>query len=1145
VRLWRSVLIRIFAHSAPQSQEFVSGLPGRLLPYSTLAGVTAGLSGIHTGYAMRRHESALATVGLLGAQLLSRFDSVVRVATATNWLPARDAAERSRAINLGAMEWCSSHQCPRLPGIGLPLYIVTSLLVALIPPLLILLISRRLIVAPVGGAPERLAWNRKWRQFFAWAAIVVLALGIAATCLRIAYGNGVPIIAGYLTGVAGGQWLVAALTGVLLLRVSLALGGEGAGASWARVRTFLGRHSLQVALAVGYFVFVMAVPITREQTLDALRLIDFSSTAGISSFGFLVSSTLLLVLVLYESGLRIEAEEASRPASGKTAISPRKWRVVGLAVFTVGAVGLLSHALGTGLAILGLLLLLLAALESMKPVDPTAATTLLVKDTEPMEGIVAYVEAAPSQFVGFIAVIPVLTLSGAILIAIFDVLIMENARLAQVSGLLPGLVLLGWVSYVLMARRSARVHLLTSGHTTIPRQVWLLVPVMLLALALVLTQLPPGTRLTAVASVSLALLALGYLIRVFFGIGVVNSVALPSSPGWSVPTAFGAGIAILFVMHADPINASRVVGSVGLINLAAAAFAGLFFLLALASNRHRPPAALLWLGLQRLPVVTLLLAWSILAAITAPRDLNTVRLLARTEAGPGPLLEDAFQAWLSAQPEFTRVGSGFGTRKDVASHAVPLVLVASHGGGIRAAYWTALVMDCVVGVSVASTGQNADWLLDHPGSTCSDRRRTPAAARTAAGRVFLASGVSGGAVGLVAYAQEMLKDGVGNGEWVDRRLGKDFLSPSVGWGLFHDLPNTFLGLSPDALGGCRLVLRSQCVTWDRAAILEDAFDGDMDASKHLLRGTWDDRASSDSETAAKARAVPLIVGNASTPAAGLRILVSAADLGIWPEGYNWNPLNGLSIPRPVAAAADVADMLCSTYDMRLSTAAFLSARFPLVSPAGRIRGNCQVTPGESFPHFRDSMSDYHSACATGDTYCEVQIVDGGYVDNSGLFTIALLWPELRRLIARQNALTPATPIAVVVVDIDSHYQDEVAFRQPSAAGLQTLVPVKTFLGAGAALENAALGAVLQAHPVNCFLTIAPQLRPGLSAPLGWALSVANRAELRAGLVRPAPGAIGASARSVYRLRTLQSWLEPELSGSFGFDSALKRCLPTL
>jgi len=204
-----------------------------------------------------------------------------------------------------------------------------------------------------------------------------------------------------------------------------------------------------------------------------------------------------------------------------------------------------------------------------------------------------------------------------------------------------------------------------------------------------------------------------------------------------------------------------------------------------------------------------------------------------------------------------------------------------------------------------------------------------------------------------------------------------------------------------------------------------------------------------------------------------------------------------------------------------------------------------VTPGESIP-----KADYDTPCANGSSICETQMVDGGYVDNSGLLTIVELWPELRRLILEQNHRTPGTPIAVVIVDIDNHYQHETHFEVPSEIEMttETFLPGTVFAGVASAIESAAYGMALQAHPTTCFVTVAPQIHPGLTAPLGWVLSKSTRAELRDALVRPAPNAAGASLNwPVYRLRRLQTWLEakpPSAANGPPFTPLLSSCIPT-
>lgn len=537
-------------------------------------------------------------------------------------------------------------------------------------------------------------------------------------------------------------------------------------------------------------------------------------------------------------------------------------------------------------------------------------------------------------------------------------------------------------------------------------------------------------------------------------------------------------------------------------------------------------------GVHRLPILVLVVAWWVVAGLLAPAELHDVRLEPRTATGPAATqqitLKKAFATWVRSQPELrTRQKAG------APGHTVPMVLVASHGGGMRAAYWTALVLDCIVGATpVGSAGLQENNLGPSRASTCRDRRRNDSEVRQVASRIFLASGVSGGAVGLYAYATEMLRRGVGDGAWIDRRLGGDPLSPVVGWALFHDLPNHLLRLSPHRGGGCSLTIGDHCVSIDRATILEDALDATSGTDPALLRATWDARRQQASGD--RSSAVPLLLTNIATPYGG-RAIASAADLADWPNDAFYD-----GTPEPLGQVAEVSNMLCARHDIRISTAAVLGARFPLVSPAGRIYGNCQTTPGH-----RIDPDDYKTPCATGDTFCTTQMVDGGYVDNSGLLTLVELWPRLLRAVKEQNAKTPKYPIAPVIVEIDNHYQDEVAFRAPPREEPETVIPVKALLGNRAALEEHARSFFVNGLPSTCFVTIRPQVHPGLTAPLGWALSPATRTELSEALTRPAPSASGASENwPIYRLRRLQLWLEPGKGDSGPFTPKLETCLPS-
>ncbi len=1074
-------------------------------------------------WAERLFRAGFITAALLAA-VLARLDRAVEAATKADWLPASERSARASADIFESFGWCQAQGCTRLPGAGVLVYVLIGLLLAACSSALLYAYAQKL------QEPAK----RAWMQFFKNAAILALALGLVATILRFFYARGLAPAGSWAIAASAAQLAVLLGGAVLVTRVHFGA-VRGAAGPWAPVRELVGRHWLQIALVAAYALLVHVVPTSSEQFFDALRAIDLASSRGVSAYAFLLFSALLLALVLYEGGLRLEADARVGEADAADALSWRNWLLLCASVTVVGALGAFWF-LGWALFALGIILFGLAGLEALKPNDPPAVPETSGDCTCPKTSGEPAEAPKSGRLVASMAAAPLLTLAAAQVAAAVDVVVVEGKHPGPISMLLGGAALLAVVAYAVSAPSSPQL----PGGGRLRVGIRPLTAVALAAFGVVglLLILGRWTVFPAIAGVTLTAALLGYVVVVRKGWRGHAATSI----GWSIPAALATGVAVMVAVHLKPIGTALAVGTVGLANLAAVMMAGLLFLVAMMVRGYRPPTALQWLGLRRAPVLSIIVVWALIAGALAPSNLNDVRLVSRNDAAATPTLSGAFDAWLAAQPEFERAQGGFDNREGVTPGPVPLVLVASHGGGIRAAYWTALVMDCVVGVSAHPTLQPLDErdLDESRARTCSDRRRTLEEARVAAGRVFLGSGVSGGGVGLAAYAQELLSGGFTDSSWVDSRLGGDLLAPTVGWGLFHDLPNHFLGISPGEQGRCQAEFWSQCLTQDRAAVLEQAFDQAGGGDAYHLRSSWYDRESKDPEVAARARSVPLLAINSSTPHSGLRAVASPADLGTWPSSEGWDPPTGESIPRPLAGTADVVDMLCGRWDMRVSTAAFLGARFPLVSPAGRVEGNCGVKPGAPIPKV-----DYGTPCATADTFCETLMVDGGYVDNSGLLTIALLWPELRRQIAAQNMRTPQTPIAVVVLDIDSHYQDDVAFRQPTGHGPQALIPGTTLLGASAAIESAARGAVHQAHPTTCFVTVAPQVHPGLTAPLGWTLSEASETDLRNGLVRAAPAAAGASTNwPVYRLRRLQAWLDPAGSPP-QFTPELASCVPTM
>jgi hypothetical protein len=441
------------------------------------------------------------------------------------------------------------------------------------------------------------------------------------------------------------------------------------------------------------------------------------------------------------------------------------------------------------------------------------------------------------------------------------------------------------------------------------------------------------------------------------------------------------------------------------------------------------------------------------------------------------------------------------------------VAVAAHGGGIRAAYWTALVLDCVVGAqSDATAAENYE-------DTCTNavRRRSDVDQRAAARRLFLVSGVSGGAVGLYTYTRQLLAGEELTDGWVDQRLGGDFAAATVGWAIFHDVPNHLVGVRPGTGGTCGddLRWRGQCFAQDRAAVLEDTFDRRWQDAAPLLRETWEQRTSSAADERKPARLVPIIVANSTVVGGKTRAVTSALELSNWPYGETPELTSESAVDEhPLAGTAQVLSALCGSNDLRLSTAALLAARFPFVSPSGRVNDDCEP----------NAPAAATTDCTEEGIDCEMKLVDGGYTDNSGLFTIEAVLPSLRRLIEESNSAHPdRRELALVVVEIDNHYRAAIG-EAPSATGgaSESLAPLMTAFGARSALETFARAHAYRTLPKSCVLTISPALHPGLEAPLGWELSDGARTNLENGLVRDADKP--RTERPIELVRRLQRWL---------------------
>lgn len=265
----------------------------------------------------------------------------------------------------------------------------------------------------------------------------------------------------------------------------------------------------------------------------------------------------------------------------------------------------------------------------------------------------------------------------------------------------------------------------------------------------------------------------------------------------------------------------------------------------------------------------------------------------------------------------------------------PVFIVTADGGGIRSAWWTAGIL-----------------------------ARIQAMAPEFYRRSFALSGVSGGSLGVAVFAAEAAQaaDGLPDAErcaagaWADcvaDVLRQDFLGPALAALLTVDLPRsaTRTSLLPDRAASHETAFEEAWRSAARAGHFEEPFGA-----------LWRDE---------RRLAVPLLLLNTTDAVTGRRLVLAPVTLGgDTPERGDLAPLLGQR-------------------ELRLSTAVLLSARFPGISPAGRVPA--QGSPGH-----------------------EYLIVDGGYADNSGgasaLEALRALLDAATELGLRQRI----QPVAVVI-----------------------------------------------------------------------------------------------------------------------------------
>jgi hypothetical protein len=422
-----------------------------------------------------------------------------------------------------------------------------------------------------------------------------------------------------------------------------------------------------------------------------------------------------------------------------------------------------------------------------------------------------------------------------------------------------------------------------------------------------------------------------------------------------------------------------------------------------------------------------------------------------------------------------------------------MVFASAWGGGIRAAVWTAYVVDCAFENHDdprpwGSTGDEACRAVDEASEYGGDFLfPTGSAIELMIG----GSGISGGSLGLAEYIAFLVEPEAGEAhDWVKVRLSDDYLSPALARLFFVDMPVSFAAAGLDFID-------------DRADILQQGWELSWDQQRREgvgmrrgIRDTW--------EALDLAPSLPLVVMNSASMNDGCSINGSHVGLAVESEGADecrsliefdsdrTDNATGDRFARRVVGTHDVVDFLCTDEDLSLAATALMSARFPAISPSGRL------APG----------------VRCGIDRAAIYATDGGQLELSGTLTAVQLWEALEPQIIAHNLSDADYCIVPVLIHMENGFN-------PDEAGSSDSIPnewldplIFSFTSAkGGLVSNARQRAALEfAEPlvgvtvkdgankeVPRFAYVRTRAHPGASAPLGWTLSEATLDDLAAQL----------------------------------------------
>lgn len=460
---------------------------------------------------------------------------------------------------------------------------------------------------------------------------------------------------------------------------------------------------------------------------------------------------------------------------------------------------------------------------------------------------------------------------------------------------------------------------------------------------------------------------------------------------------------------------------------------------------------------SRLPWLPLFLGLAILLSWIDCNDNHGIRTL----DGPAPAsgLDSAtseFTRWLSLRPDRDQFGKDY-----------PVYVVAARGGGIYAAYQSAI-------------------FLARLQDLCPAFRH----------HLFAISGVSGGSIGASVFSSALasvpqkdsgetacpkiasylerqspldatIETPGPNEQYVRQALSADLLSPLIASTLFGDFLQRFIFRPVGPLDRARALEFSL-----ESATRSGAIPGPLEQP---FMAHWHASGSR-----------PALLLNATDAASGRRVVFSPFTFGREANGDNVDSLSFFQSLRP----SDDRPASSGPINVALSTAAFVSARFPWVSPAASVTAKDPPSSGID----------------------KMRLVDGGYFENSGVDTAMDLIDSLRGTIAEINksaddapdgAAKPNSRVSIKLIVLGGGSYPE---RTSFGFG-EMLEPIKALLNTRDSRGYIAINRAARALSTQSFvidvhgtqetsivrnLRLASLSNPYYPLPLGWTMSDKTR-----------------------------------------------------